>query len=262
MNFFKDVVTDMDKIEQEFLGPDYAYYKKINNPSKLGVSGDGSMDALSKDIASIISYVEVLVSGTGEANGPGKPLGDKFVLKTGGQCKDYKTDKLVTRSMYVNNVPTKKLPIISNLTGMSFPDFRGLVPGIMEDMYAINPLKMFSAFMEGNEPVCAEVNLPVRDVNDHESTQSAYIPISELKSMVNDGVIPSDTVTESMINALNNSTNTSNTTESFLNMCDLINGYKTNFNNKKSLSNNDKIYYLIIASILFYLLVKFMNKFK
>lgn len=260
MNFFKDVVTDMDKVQQEFLGPDYAYYKKIRNPSELGVSGSGNLGALEKDIASIIDYVEVLVSGTGPGNAPGKPLGDKFILKTGGQCKDYKTNKLVTRSMYINNVPTKKLPIVSNLTGMSFPDFRGIVPGIMEDMYAINPLKMFSAFMEGNEPLCAEVNLPTRDANDHESTQSAYIPITELEDMQSDGIIPGDVVSSEMRNALNKQTNSS--TETFMNMCDVMNGVNSIKNKMKSQSNNwqQTVFYSAFSLLLLYICMKLMRR--
>ena len=45
-NFFNDVANDITKVEQEFIGPDYKYYKYIRNPSQLGMSGDGSIGAL------------------------------------------------------------------------------------------------------------------------------------------------------------------------------------------------------------------------
>ncbi len=64
-DFFSKVAAGADKVEQEFLGPDYAYQKHINNPTQLGMSGTGSMSAMAKDVAGIIEYVELLVSGTG-----------------------------------------------------------------------------------------------------------------------------------------------------------------------------------------------------
>ena len=111
MSMFKKIITDLDNVEQDFLGEDYDYYKQIKTPGELGMSGDGNIGALSRDIEGIVDYVEVLVSGSGEASKTGNPTGSKFFLKTLGQCKDYKTGKLVSRSMYVNNVPTKNLPM-------------------------------------------------------------------------------------------------------------------------------------------------------
>lgn len=262
MGFFDKIVTDFDNIEQEFLGPDYSYHKNIRNPSQLGMSGDGSISALSDDIAGIIDYVEVLVSGTGPASKTGKPLGDKFFLKTGGQCKDYKTGKNVTRSMYINNVPTSNIPIISNLSGMSFPDFRGIVPGMLEDIYAINPLKMFRAFMEGNDPICAEVVLDTIDANNNRRRQSAYIPIAELKDLQGDGKIPKGTVTNEMLNALNKSVDK----ETFINLCDVINGCKERQETIESIyikppSNKlSSLYYLFVAFLLFYISYRMMKK--
>jgi len=218
-NFFSEILNDADKLEQGFLGPDYNYYKHIKNPSQLGMSGKGNMKALSNDIAGIMDYVEVLVSGTGPASS-GKPLGDKFFIKTAGKCKDYKTNKVVTRSMYVNNIPTKKIPILSNISGMSFPDFRGIVPGMVENIYDINPLKMFSAFIEGNEPICAEVKLET--VGTNSNTGSGYVPISELRELQSAGKIPSNTVSSEMLNILNKSENT----EGFINL--LEGKYKNN----------------------------------
>lgn len=261
MGFFDKIVTDFDNIEQEFLGPDYNYHKNIRNPSELGMSGDGSISALSKDIAGIIDYVEVLVSGSGPASKTGKPLGDKFFLKTGGQCKDYKTGKNVTRSMYINNIPTSNIPIISNLSGMSFPEFRGIVPGMLEDIYAINPVKMFRAFTEGNDPVCGEVVLETIDSNNNRKRQSAYIPITELKDLQGDGKIPKGTVTNEMLKTLDKSSNK----ETFVNLCDVINGCKER---NETIDNitikypnaTSRIYLFLIALILLYISYRLMKK--
>lgn len=247
-NFFDKIIDDADTLEQDFLGPDYKYYKHIKNPSQLGMSGDGNLNALSNDIAGIMDYVEVLVSGTGPASS-GKPLGDKFFIKTAGQCKDFKTNKLVTRSMFINNIPTSKLPIISNLSGVSFPDFRGIVPGMLENVYDINPLKMFSAFMEGNEPVCAEVKLDT--VGTNEPSGSGFIPISELKELQSSGKIPNNTVTPDMINALNKK-------ESFVN---ILEGFNNKNNNKTFTNSNiEHIYLISFAVLLGYISIKMLQK--
>jgi len=260
MNFFEDVVKDIDKLEEDFLGPDYRYYKNVKNPNELGMSGEGSVGALARDIEGIIDYVEFLVSGSGPASRTGKPLGTKFFIKTGGQCKDYKTGKKVTRSMYINNVPTANIPIISNLTGMSFPEFRGIVPGVLEDIYSVNPLKMFRAFMEGNEPLCAEVQLETINADNIPSAQTGYIPIDELKDLQSDGKIP-DVVNEEMIAALNKS----NTKETFLNMCDNLRNIDINNSKIKNIklpkqNRFSKFYYLAISLILVYIIYKIMNK--
>jgi hypothetical protein len=272
MSMFQKIITDLDNIEQDFLGEDYEYYKQIKTPSELGMSGDGNVGALARDIEGIVDYVEVLVSGSGNASRTGQPTGSKFFLKTMGQCKDYKTDKLVSRSMYINNVPTKNLPIISNLTGVSFPEFRGIVPGILEDIYSINPLKMFRAFMEGSEPPCAEVSLETIDSNNNIQTNSAYVPISELQDLQNDGKIPDGTVTTDMLNYLKNSVNT----ETFINFCDSYRQSKNNFfsdNNNNNIDENENneskyikvnsyqnIYYTIVALLLLYITYKLMKK--
>lgn len=68
------------------VGPSYDYWKSIKQPSEMGMSPGFSLDALATNVDGLLSYVEVLVSGTGEASVTGKPLGNKFFLKTTGKC--------------------------------------------------------------------------------------------------------------------------------------------------------------------------------
>lgn len=182
-NFFNDVVNDFDKLEQELLGPDYKYYKYVVPPEQMGMSSEGSIGALVKDVEGIINYVELLVTGRGKASATGNPLGDKFFLKTGGQCKDVKTGKLVDRYMYINNVPDGSIPFLSSVLNMNFSDFEGLIPGVLGDLEVMNPLKLFSAFMEGAEPPCQEVTMETIDSNNNSSSESQHVPVTELKSM-------------------------------------------------------------------------------
>ena len=132
-----------------FMGKDFNYSSAIRSPSELGMSATGNMDALSADIAGLIDYTEVLVSGTGRAI-KGK-LGNQYFLKTLAKCKlgGSETD----RYLYINNVPTGNIKFGgTSLTGGS-SSLRGLVPGMIENIGKINPLAMFQAFSEGT-PEC------------------------------------------------------------------------------------------------------------
>ena len=103
-NFFDKIADGAVGIEQNMLGPDYKYYKHIRTPGQMGASSDGNMDAMAKDVAGIINYVELLVSGGGPASDTGEPLGARFYVKTAGKCKDVATKKIVPRYIYIDNV--------------------------------------------------------------------------------------------------------------------------------------------------------------
>jgi hypothetical protein len=132
-----------------FMGKDFNYSSAIRSPSELGMSPAGNMDALSADIAGLIDYTEVLVSGTGRAV-KGK-LGNQYFLKTLAKCKLGGSD--TDRYLYINNVPTGNIKFGgTSLTG-GRSSLRGLVPGMIENIGKINPLAMFQAFSEGT-PEC------------------------------------------------------------------------------------------------------------
>ena len=71
MSFFEDVLHDAKKVEEEILGPDYQYWKQIRTPKQLGMSSEGSIGAMSRDVAGLIDYTEVLVTGRGRASATG-----------------------------------------------------------------------------------------------------------------------------------------------------------------------------------------------
>ena len=118
-SFFKNIAKGAVDLEENMLGPDYKYYKYIRTPGQLGASGAGSMDAMAKDIAGIINYVELLVAGGGRASTTGEPLGPKFYVKTAGKCKDVATKKIVPRYIYIDNVPDGNIPLISSGLGVN-----------------------------------------------------------------------------------------------------------------------------------------------
>jgi len=256
MSFFSDIVTDINNVEKDILGPDYSYIKYIKNPNALGMSGKGSMGALSSNVSGLVGYVELLIAGSGRASATGKPLGNRFFLKTGGQCKDYKTGKLAQRNMYINNVPNGNIPLLSEVSGMQFTEFEGLVPGIFSNLDALNPLQMFSAFMEGTNPICAEVNLKTIDENNNVSNQSEHVPISELKHLEDTGDIPKNTVTTEMNSSLDTHVKKQ---EGFININDLSSDDLRVFKKKKS-DTFTNVYYISISLLLLYLTYRLMRK--
>jgi hypothetical protein len=187
-NFFQDVMGNLDNVQQELLGPDYKYFKNIKTPSELGVSSSGGLDRLADNINALMSYVEVLVSGGGNASATGKPLGNKFFLKTAAKCKVDSSDaakgSIVDRYVYVNNVPDGNIPFISSgLGGVQFSNFSGLIPGTMTNAAALNPFSLFQAFQLGSTPDCQSITLETIDANNAVSSATNYVATVDIKNM-------------------------------------------------------------------------------
>jgi len=121
-DFFKDVSLSPKKMEEKLLGPNYKYYKYIRTPTEMGMSDKGSMGALADDVIGLVNYAQVLIAGTGPASMTGKPLGNRFFLKTGAQCKT-KSGKMVDRYTYFDNIPDGSIPFAP--AGVSFKTFKG-----------------------------------------------------------------------------------------------------------------------------------------
>lgn len=83
----------ISSMKTSLLGESYDYWKSIKQPKEMGMSPDFSLDALATNVDGLISYVEVLISGTGNASVTGKPLGNKFFLPTSGKCSETTAEK-------------------------------------------------------------------------------------------------------------------------------------------------------------------------
>ena len=222
-----------------FLGESYDYWKSIKQPSAMGMSPGFSLDALATNVDGLLSYVEVLISGTGNASVTGRPLGNKFFLKTMGKCsettaekwkkereEDEKWDKeyeevgvqedaqkitsdqatklknalnedkkkreekragekkKVARYIYVNNIPDGAIPFISNSAdGQTMDDLRGLIPGALGNLGALNPVQLFNGFTAGTYPDCAEVTLQTVNNNNIKENKRRHIALVEMVEM-------------------------------------------------------------------------------
>jgi hypothetical protein len=182
-NIFQEVLKDAKGVEEKLLGPSYPYYKNIKSPSEIGMTDKGTLNALGKDIDGLIAYVNVLVTGDGKASSTGKPLGNKFFLKTGGKCKDVVTEEEVDRYIYVNNIPQGNIPFISSGLGVNFSEFRGLIPGTMSNLSVLNPFNILASFLSGSTPDCQELTMQTVDINNNKSSETHYVTLVDIKNM-------------------------------------------------------------------------------
>jgi len=221
------------------LGPSYDYWKSIKQPSEMGMYPGFSLDALATNVDGLLSYVEVLISGTGNASVTGKPLGNKFFLRTTGKCSETTTEKWkkerdedaawerayndvdnklgakeitedqatklknalneqkktrdekrngekrqVDRWIYVNNIPDGSIPFIaSGADGRTFDDLRGLIPGALGNLGALNPVQLFNGFTAGTYPDCAKVTLQTVDNDNVRRNETRHIALVEMVEM-------------------------------------------------------------------------------
>jgi hypothetical protein len=156
----------------------YPYYQMIKTPDELGASPKGTMKALKKDIQTLGDYVDVLISGTSRAQRVNGPMGNKYFMSTNSNCKDA-NNVAHPRYVYINNVP-ENTSLVSSANGNDVTEYRGLVPGIIQDVMYINPSKLFSAFSQGD--TCREVTMEVRDNSNVVTTESKYVLEDDLIS--------------------------------------------------------------------------------
>lgn len=182
-NMFQEVLANASAAKEKYMGPDYPYYKYIKTPSDIGMSDKGTLSQLGKNIDGLINYVELLVSGGGKASATGKPLGNKFFLKTGGKCTNKTIEQDEDRYIYINNVPAGNIPFISSGAGVNFSEFKGLIPGTISNLNAFNPMEMFQAFLAGSKPDCQELTMETIDIYNNKSTETHFVTLVDIQNM-------------------------------------------------------------------------------
>jgi hypothetical protein len=170
-------------MEAQFLGPTYDYSKNIKTPSELGMSADGTLSALGKDVDGLIQYVTLLVEGSGNASATGQPLGNKFFLLTGQKCNDITTNTQVDRYIYVDNVPAGNIPFISSGMGVNFSEFRGMIPGVISNLNVLSPYGIMQSFLAGSIPDCQPITMETIDVNNNQSSETQYVTTTDISNM-------------------------------------------------------------------------------
>jgi hypothetical protein len=143
----------VNKAMSSIVGPSFNYANQIVDPGKLGVSNSDNINDLWNDIGGMAAYADTLIFGNNTLSSPWgkaqqKPLGNNYFIKS-GTCGSKSVDacKNKDRYIYIRNIPTGKIPCLGD-TGIKLPkgnDFRGLVPGLLEDIVDINPIALFNS---------------------------------------------------------------------------------------------------------------------
>ena len=131
------------------------------------------------DVATIGDYIAILIAGPSRANlYPSRPLGNSFLLPTLANCTNIHADNSnnqVQRSIYINNIPTGNIPLLSSMANQDFTTFRGLIPGIAQNLEVLNPIALTEQLFAGGSPDCQYVTLPIMDSSGIISEQSGYM---------------------------------------------------------------------------------------
>lgn len=157
----------------------YSYIKAIKTPSEMGMSDKGDLKTIETDINGLISYVKLLVDGPSSASRQNNgPLGNQFFVKTNATC-NLTTNGISTsvpRSIYIDNLPKGG---IDAPPGANLPDFRGLIPGMMSGMNALDPSRISESISNSDEPECIQVTLNVVDSSYNIIPETNYVTVTD-----------------------------------------------------------------------------------
>jgi len=125
----------------------YNYANHIPTTKKLKVSGKGDIFTSINDFNAIRVYMDTLIYGKNIISSKGDykqhPLGQNYFIKS-GTCGDESTDecKGKDRYLYIENIPTGKIPCMGKYAPKT--NFKGLIPGMLEDVAKVNPMATFN----------------------------------------------------------------------------------------------------------------------
>jgi hypothetical protein len=176
--------------QTEFIGPDYPYASNIRTPGELHMGTTGGR--IEANLEGLIQYINLLVSGNSKASKPGKPLGNKYFLKTIGECKATDTGKNVPRYIYINNVPTGGLGFISSQLAKKDTGFKGLIPGAMNKLNDLNPIGLMNSFKTGYNPDCKQITLQTIDISNNVSSETHYVALADITTQHLEGFTTSN----------------------------------------------------------------------
>lgn len=157
----------------------YNYPSQIKTPTELGMGDKGTMKQLTYNIAGVIDYINILVTGKSKASKANNgPLGDAYFINTNSKC--LYNGKPVPRHFYINNIPDGRIPFFSGKTNLKMDSFKGLIPGIIEDVSELNPEEMVKSFGKTDLPNCSLKTFKIVDNDGNTYKETRYVSDEEV----------------------------------------------------------------------------------
>jgi hypothetical protein len=133
--------NNLSAAKDRIIGPSYSYTDNIPRTSDLGIGENGDFGQISTNVRGAFKYVDIM----GYTQ---KPLGDSYLIDTGGMCIS-PSGILEPRKAFVSNIPK------GGALG------KGLVGGVMDDVFAMNPVNLYKAMKAGATPPCQKYKCQV-----------------------------------------------------------------------------------------------------
>lgn len=188
---------------------------EILSPSALGVTGNGNLDSLGKDVTAVMTYLNSMWDGHGYhytpigqseqvkyATASHIPIGSVYFYKTDQMCKIEGTDQQTNRYLFIDNQPYNdpNSPV-------------GILPGIVHDIVSLNPEKIIDGVLAPVPPPCRNVSLRVVNNGNYEY-QSNYVALMDLPyidpRLCEHSGCTNTSNKESFVNLISNNTSTIN----------------------------------------------------
>lgn len=154
-SLWSDIQNRTDDVLDRVLGPSFDYTQGIKKPEDLGVSDEGSLGQIFTNANAVKTYTQQLITGP--------LLGNTTFVETGGMC-EAPDGSIIPRWSFIDNrmrgvdaLPTN----MQQALGSSGDMFDGIVPGMMGDIVALNPLKPINGLVLKGVPKCQAVTCPI-----------------------------------------------------------------------------------------------------
>lgn len=165
--------------------PEFNYSDLIKDPGDLG--SNTQAHSVTSNIAALKAYAKLLMTSDSSANSnPGHALGDQYWLRTSAKCKD-PNGMTQTRYIYINHQPVSTDKFFKKHEDFALD---GLIPGMISDLFKINPFAIFSAIAEDGYPDCVNQELSStanmgesQSGNVSEKYESHFITKDDLKNV-------------------------------------------------------------------------------
>ena len=193
------VINTSEKEEEEeeeedngnvsFFGERLNYPTFIIPPTdpKMEFTSGGKAQDLAANINGMTAYVGLLIEGGTKASlrkneeGKNLPIGGKYFMKTILKCKDVDTCQEVDRYVYMNNVPTGRIPFTKDTE----TSYKGIVPGIFGNLEKLAPFDMIDGLFSSAIPKCKKVDLQiVLNDNDKGETMARHVSLDDLETLL------------------------------------------------------------------------------